>query len=56
MKIGNNKYRCDFCANVVEQAVGKVKGNGKKGTATDQVSCLRCGNYISQKTREEMKQ
>ena len=55
MKIDNNKYRCDFCENVVDQVVGKVKGGGRKGTATDQVKC-KCGNYISQKTREEINQ
>lgn len=56
MKIGDNKYRCDFCANVVTQAVGKIKEAGKKGIASDKVKCLRCGNYISQKTKQEMKQ
>lgn len=56
MKIGDNKYRCNFCANVETQSVGKPKGSGKKGTATDQVKCSKCGNYISQKTRQEMKQ
>jgi len=56
MKIGENKYRCDFCGNIVTQAVGKVKGGGKKGTASDQVKCSTCNNYISQKTRQEMKQ
>ena len=55
MKIGENKYRCDFCGNVVTQSVGKVKGSGNKGTASDQVKCLRCGNYISQKTKQGFK-
>lgn len=54
MKIEHNKYKCGFCGRIIEQEIRKVKGAGKKGTATDQIKCL-CGNYISQKTREELK-
>ena len=54
MKIGDNKYMCGFCGKIIEVVVSKRKGAGKKGTATSQIKC-KCGNYINQKTSENMK-
>jgi len=51
MKIGDNKYKCGFCGTIVKQQVNKVLGHGKKGRATDQVGCPKCGNLISQKSK-----
>jgi len=54
MKVGDNLYECGFCGTVKNQFVNLRTGDGKKGVAADQVRCLKCGNYISQKTRGEL--
>lgn len=54
MMIGLNTYKCEWCGRIKEQVVQRVTGNGKKGIAVDQVTCIGCGQYISQ--REDGKQ
>ena len=54
MKIKNNLYFCPWCNKNFEQTIGRT-GDGKKGVGVDQAVCKKCGNYVSQKTKLEMK-
>ena len=44
-----HRFYCGWCNEWFRQYIGKDKGNGKKGTVTDQAVCHGCNNNISQK-------
>lgn len=63
MKIGDNLYECG-CGNIIEIDIQKIpnnegkkdkRGSMKRKLNSGMVKCLKCGNYISQKTLTELK-
>lgn len=55
MKIGNNKFRCDWDGTEFTQVIKKCDGAGNKGSGSDQAVCPKCGMFISQKEISEYK-
>lgn len=49
MKIGKNKFKCEWDGTEFEQKIKKASGEGKKGSGSDQAVCPKCGMFISQK-------
>lgn len=41
-----SKYKC-YCGEKIYQVVGK-------GAGTDMVKCVKCGNFVSQKTKSQI--
>lgn len=48
-----SKYQC-YCGEIIYQIVGKSTGAGNNGAGTDMVKCLKCGNFVSQKTKTQI--
>ncbi len=53
MKLLNNEFRCEWCAEVTIKKPVKDM-SAKNVTPYGQVICSSCGRHISQKTKLEM--
>lgn len=54
MKIREGVYIHPPCGVEIHQKVNRVEGNGRKGTAVAMVTCPKCFNLVSQKTKIEI--
>lgn len=54
MKIKKGLYQCGFCGEMIRQNPQRAKSMGKKGALVSMVICLKCGNFVSQKTLFEI--
>lgn len=44
-----HRFHCGWCNKWFKQDIGKQRGHGNKGNATDQAVCPGCNNNVSQK-------
>lgn len=54
MKLKEGLFLCPPCNMEIRQNVNRVSGNGRKGVAVAMVTCPKCLNMVSQKTRMEL--